>query len=187
MSASGSALPLAKLKDQQQQAYTCYYLLDDLRARVGAVRQERGDKHGGRHLLRERLRGERDAHAAEAVAHQDRPLSRRERPECVEQRPRVVLEGGHVAELPRVDARRREVRRVHAVSRGAEQRGDPVPAPPAVARAVHQDDARRSLGSSRKRGSRHGVELLAFNGCRDLPLPFVKRPRNDAISCNGEP
>jgi hypothetical protein len=52
---------------------------------------------------------------------------------------------------------------------------------------VHQDDARRSLGSSRKRGSRHGVELLAFNGCRDLPLPFVKRPRYDAISCNGEP
>jgi hypothetical protein len=27
----------------------------------------------------------------------------------------------------------------------------------------------------------------AFNGCRDLPLPFIKRQQYDAISCNGEP
>jgi hypothetical protein len=32
-----------------------------------------------------------------------------------------------------------------------------------MARAVHQDDARRSLGSRRKRGRRHGVDgLMAF-------------------------
>jgi hypothetical protein len=31
-----------------------------------------------------------------------------------------------------------------------------------VARAVHQDDARRSLGSRRKRGRRHGVDCWPF-------------------------
>jgi hypothetical protein len=140
---------------------------------VGAVRQERGDEHGGSDLVRERLRGERDAHAAEAVADQDGPLAVRERGEGVQQRARVVLEGGRVAEPARVGARRGEVERVHAVARGAEQRGDAVPAPPAVARAVNEDDALRAIRRQRLFAAteRHAVWLCLPARCwrRDVP------------------
>jgi len=129
-------------------------------ARVGAVRQEGGDEHGGGDLLREGLGGERDAHAAEAVADQDGALAAGEPAERVQQRARVVLEGGRVAEAARVGARGREVRRVHAVARRAENRGHAVPAPADVPRAVHQDDARRALGRRGNRRRGHGSGRL---------------------------
>jgi hypothetical protein len=141
------------------------YLVDDAGARAGAVRHERGDEHGGGDPLRERLRGERDAHAAEAVAHEHGALAVRERADGVEQRARVVVERGRVvvAQPARVGARRGEVGRVDAVARGAQQRGDPVPAPPAVARAVHQDDAAARLRRCRDDGRRRGHDGAGYS------------------------
>jgi len=149
-----------------------------VRRRRGAVGHEGAEEDGGGDLVREQLGGQGDAHAAEAVADEHDAVPGGERREEVQQRRRVVPERGHLAERPRVHARRRQVRRVHAVPRGAEPGGHLEPGPAAEARAVDEHDVLAAAAAHGEKG--YGTVLLA---ARDVgsnarsPLVRLQQPR----------
>ena len=99
-----------------------------------------GDEHGDGDLLRVPLHGQREALPAEAVRDDDRLLLTVLIGYRVEQRRGVPLEGRHLVGAARARAAGGHVERGDAVAGGGERGGHPVPAPRAVADAVHQDE-----------------------------------------------
>ena len=116
------------------------YLFQDERHGLAGGGHGGGDEHGDGDSVMVPLHGQREALAAEAVSDEDRLLPRRQRGHRVQERPAVVLEGRHVIAAHGDGAAPRHVQRRDAVARGGEEGGHPVPAPRAVADAVHQHE-----------------------------------------------
>jgi len=121
-----------------------------------AVGHEGAEEHHGGDLVRERLGGQGHVDAAEAVADEHHAVALRQRRQEVQQWLGVVPERGHLTQRPRVHARRRQVRRVHAVPRRAQRGGHLEPGPAAQARAVDQHNVLAAVaGTLGRRGSVH--------------------------------
>jgi hypothetical protein len=116
------------------------YLLQDERHGLAGGGHGGRDEHRDGDSLRVPLHGQREALAAEAMADEDRSLPGRKRSHRVQERAAVVLEGRHVLAAHGAGAAPRHVERRDAVARGGQERGHLVPAPRAVAGAVHQHE-----------------------------------------------